>query len=148
MTQLLLASSVTVLCVPFRKLTANNDAWVKGGSAWDCVQCKGGHAILCNLGCGGWGGEEEACGEWHQAACAGGTAAMAPASRAPWLERGQTRSPRLSSLAAPCSSLGQVVGHRRASRALEEGSPGLSVSGSLSPGLETDRFRFQSQLST
>ena len=53
-----------------------------------------------------------------------------------------------SPLAAPCSSLGQVGGHRGASRALEEGGPGLSARGSLSPGLETDRFRFQSQLST
>lgn len=101
MTQLLLASSVTLLCVPFRKLMkANNDAWGKGGQL-GTVWHKGGHPILCSLGCGGWGGEEEACGGWHQAVCAGGTAAVAQASPAPWLGRGQTRSPRLSS----CSSL-------------------------------------------
>ena len=41
---------------------------------------KGGHPTLCGLGCGEWEGEEEACGEWHQAACAWGTAAVSQAS--------------------------------------------------------------------
>ena len=53
----------------------------------------------------------------------------------------------LPPLAASCSPLGRVVGHGGASRALEEGARRLTATGSLSPGLETDRFRFQSQLS-
>lgn len=107
---------------------------------------KGGHPTTVWAVVGGKGRRRPA-GSGTRQRVPGGQLPCPGPPRAPWLERGQTRSPD-SSLAASCSSLGQTVGHRGASRALEEGGRGLTASGSLSPGLETDRIRFQSQLSS
>lgn len=94
-----LASSVTLLCVP-SKLMANNDAWGKGVS-WGLAICvaQGGHPILCSLGCGGWEGRRRPVGGGTRQRVLGGQLPW-PRRPAPWLGRGQSFGPPDSPLAA------------------------------------------------
>lgn len=62
-TQQLLALSATLLCLPFRKLWANNDAWRKGSQLGLCVAQKAATPSIVAWAKMGEEEEEEARGE-------------------------------------------------------------------------------------